>query len=93
LEQARAVPGDAHIAIAGGASTVNQFQVAGLLDELRLHITPFTVGAGTRIFDGAPPLRLEQVASRPVPSRPAGHPRDLPPRPLTGTSTEVTPAV
>lgn len=64
LEQARAVPGDANIAIAGGASTVNQYLAAGLLDELRLHIAPFTVGAGTRVFDGVPPLKLEQVSSR-----------------------------
>ena len=64
LEQAKAVPGDANIAIAGGASTVNQYLAAGLLDELRLHITPFTVGTGTRIFDGVPPMKFEQVASR-----------------------------
>jgi dihydrofolate reductase len=64
MEQARAVPGDADIAIAGGASTVNQYLSAGLLDELRLHITPFTLGAGTRLFEGVPPLRLEQISSR-----------------------------
>lgn len=64
MEQARAVPGDANIAIAGGASTVNQYLAAGLLDELRLHVTPFTLGVGTRIFDGVPPLRLEQISSR-----------------------------
>jgi dihydrofolate reductase len=64
LEQASAVPGDTNVAIAGGASTVNQYLAAGLLDELRLHITPFTVGAGTRIFDGVPPLKSEQVSSR-----------------------------
>jgi len=45
MDQASAVPGDADIAIAGGASTVNQYLEAGLLDELRLHITPFTLGA------------------------------------------------
>lgn len=64
LERARAVPGDADVAVAGGASTVNQYLAAGLLDELRLHITPFTLGAGTRIFDGVPALRLEQISSR-----------------------------
>jgi dihydrofolate reductase len=64
LAQASDVPGDANIAIAGGASTVNQYLAAGLLDELRLHITPFTLGAGTRIFDGVPPLKLDQIASR-----------------------------
>lgn len=64
MEQANAAPGDANVAIAGGASTVNQYLTAGLLDELRLHITPFTVSAGTRIFDGVPPLKLEQISSR-----------------------------
>jgi dihydrofolate reductase len=64
LEQARAAPGDADIAIAGGASTINQYLAAGLLDELHLHITPFTLGAGTRIFEGVPPLELEQISSR-----------------------------
>jgi dihydrofolate reductase len=64
LEQASAVPGDANVAIAGGASTVNQYLAAGLLDELRLHISPFTLGAGTRVFDGVPSLKLEQVSSR-----------------------------
>ena len=32
--------------------------------ELRLHIVPLTLGAGTRLFEGVPPLNLEQVASR-----------------------------
>ena len=64
MERARSVPGDGDIAVAGGASTVNQYLTAGLLDELHLHITPFTMGAGTRVFDGVPPLRLEQISAR-----------------------------
>ena len=64
LAQARAITGDGNIAVAGGASTVNQYLASGLLDELRLHIAPFTLGAGTRVFDGVPPLKLEQAFSR-----------------------------
>ncbi len=64
LEQARAAAGGGDISIAGGATTVNQFLAAGLIDELRLHVSPMTMGAGTRLFDGVPPLRLEQVAVR-----------------------------
>ncbi|MFD2265259.1 dihydrofolate reductase family protein [Lacibacterium aquatile] len=64
LRQARQVAGDQDVAISGGASTINQYLTAGLIDELRLHITPFTLGVGTRIFDGVPPLKLEQVSSR-----------------------------
>ena len=64
LERARAEAGEQGISIAGGAGTVNQFLAAGLLDELRLHITPSIVGAGERVFDGVPPQRLERVSVR-----------------------------
>ena len=64
LAQARAAAGDGDISIHGGATTINQYLAAGLVDELRLHIVPLTLGAGTRLFDGVPPLKLEQVKSR-----------------------------
>jgi dihydrofolate reductase len=64
LAQARAAAGDGDVVIAGGATTINQYLAAGLVDELRLHVVPFTLGAGTRLFDGVPPLKLEQVTSR-----------------------------
>nr|WP_211658971.1 dihydrofolate reductase family protein [Phytoactinopolyspora halophila] len=64
LAQAREVAGDGDVAIMGGASTINQYLAAGLIDEMRLHIVPFTLGAGTRLFEGVPPLNLEQVDSR-----------------------------
>jgi dihydrofolate reductase len=64
LAQARAAAGDGDVAIMGGATTINQYLAAGLIDELRLHIVPLTLGAGTRLFEGVPPLKLEQVHSR-----------------------------
>jgi dihydrofolate reductase len=64
LAQARAAAGDGDVAIQGGATTINQYLGAGLIDELRLHIVPLTLGAGTRLFEGVPPLKLEQVKSR-----------------------------
>jgi dihydrofolate reductase len=64
MEQARAAAGDGNISIAGGASTVNQYLTAGLIDELRLHITASVLGAGERVFDGVPPQRLERVSVR-----------------------------
>lgn len=64
LKRAVEVAGDGTIAISGGAATVNQFLAAGLIDELRVHITPVVLGAGERLFDGVPPLSLQQVASR-----------------------------
>ena len=62
LSQARAVAGDRDISIAGGASTVNQFLAAGLLDELRLHVSPVTLGAGERLE--VPPDAFDAVSTR-----------------------------
>jgi dihydrofolate reductase len=64
LRQAREAAGDGEVSIMGGATTINQYLAAGAVDELRLHITPVTMGSGTRLFDGVPPLRLEPVTSR-----------------------------
>jgi dihydrofolate reductase len=64
FKRAREAAGDGDISIHGGATTVNQYLSAGMLDELRLHIVPLTLGAGTRLFDGVPQLNLEQVESR-----------------------------
>ena len=64
LRQARTAAGSGNVGIQGGATTVNQYLAAGLIDELRLHIVPVTFGSGTRLFDGVPALDLEQVESR-----------------------------
>jgi dihydrofolate reductase len=61
LEQARAAAGDADVAIAGGAATVNQYLAAGLIDELRLHIAPVVLGAGERLLAGVGDLALEPI--------------------------------
>ncbi|MFH8926113.1 dihydrofolate reductase family protein [Streptomyces pristinaespiralis] len=66
LSHARAAAGDGDVSVLGGATTINQYLAAGLVDELRLHIVPLTLGAGTRLFEGVPPLELEQVTSRPA---------------------------
>jgi dihydrofolate reductase len=66
LEQARTAAGAGDVLIAGGANTINQYLAAGLVDEVRLHIVPLILGAGTRLFEGVAPLNLEQVAARPA---------------------------
>jgi dihydrofolate reductase len=63
LAQARAAADGRVVAIAGGASTVNQYLAAGLIDELRLHIAPLTLGSGERLFEGID-VRLEPVDAR-----------------------------
>ena len=64
LDQARAAAGDADVAVAGGATTINQYLAARLIDELRLHIVPLVLGSGERLFDGVAELELEQVSAR-----------------------------
>jgi dihydrofolate reductase len=68
LEQARAAAGERDVSIAGGASTVQQYLRAGLLDELYLHITPVVLGAGERLLDdvGDPTLEPVKVVASPA---------------------------
>ena len=61
LEQARTAAGDKDVMIAGGASAVQQYLAAGLLDELYLHIVPILLGAGERLLEGVGDPRLEPV--------------------------------
>ncbi|GAA1987740.1 dihydrofolate reductase family protein [Microbacterium pumilum] len=72
LAQAREDAGDADVAIGGGASTTNQFLAAGLIDELRIHVVPLTLGYSgrtdvVRLFDGVPPLRFTSTTVRATP--------------------------
>jgi dihydrofolate reductase len=61
VEQARLAAGDKNVSVAGGASIVQQCLEAGLLDELTIHVAPVLLGAGTRLFENAPPQGLEIV--------------------------------
>jgi dihydrofolate reductase len=61
LSQAKAVAGDMHVDIAGGASTVRQAFEAGAIDDLYLDIAPVLLGSGERMFDGIPLVGLQQV--------------------------------
>ena len=66
LVQAEEMAGEKEVAVAGGASTIQQYLAAGLLDELHLHIVPTILGGGERLLEnvGDPKLEpLEVVAS------------------------------
>jgi len=64
LKQAKAAAGSRDVAIAGGANVINQYLVAGLIDELWLHITPVTVGSGQRLFKDTPGIKLTPLEAR-----------------------------
>ena len=67
LERARDAAGDLNVSIAGGPSTLNASLAAGAVDELRLHVVPFTLGEGLRVFDDVSDLALVPVSSRTTP--------------------------
>ena len=63
LEQARAAAGVQDVSLGGGASAVQQYLAAGLLDEILVSVVPILLGGGARLFDnlGEPKPRLRQT--------------------------------
>jgi dihydrofolate reductase len=61
LALARAAAGGQKVSIAGGAHTIRQYLRAGLVDELYLHLVPFTLGAGERLFEDVGSLTLSPI--------------------------------
>jgi len=61
LSKAKEAAGNRNVKIMGGATTINQYLAAGLIDELWLHIVPVTIGAGARLFEGVPNIKLEPI--------------------------------
>jgi dihydrofolate reductase len=51
LERALKAANGQDVIIGGGASTIQQYLRAGLIDEMRILIAPILAGAGERLFD------------------------------------------
>jgi dihydrofolate reductase len=68
LEQARAAAGEKDVAIGGGASVVQQYLNAGLVDEFLIHLAPVFLGDGVRLFDGLDGVEanIERVVHSPA---------------------------
>ena len=60
VDQARAVAGDKDVVVMGGANVIDQCLAAGLVDELRIHLSPLVLGGGTRLFGLSGPATLVQ---------------------------------
>lgn len=59
MAQAREAAGEKDVRVEGGADIDRQYLNAGLIEEIRLHIAPILLGAGSSLFAGASPdLRL-----------------------------------
>jgi dihydrofolate reductase len=61
LDQARQTAGGRDVVLAGGASVVQQYLAAGLVDEFELAIVPILLGDGARLLENLGDLRIEQV--------------------------------
>ena len=52
VEQARPAAGDKAVVVMGGGDVIRQCLDAGLVDELRIHLSPIVLGTGTPLFAG-----------------------------------------
>lgn len=62
IQRARGAAGDRDVFVMGGGALIGSCLRDGLLDELRLHLSPEVLGAGTPLFDGVGRHRLEQTS-------------------------------
>jgi len=72
LRQAREVAGNRDIRIAGGATTIQQYLNAGLVDEFTIHCAPVVFGHGIPLFANMNPdikVKIKQA----VPSQAVTH--------------------
>lgn len=59
MAQAKEAAGEQDVMVMGGADIDRQYMDAGLIDEIRLHLSPLALGGGTSLFAGVrPDLRL-----------------------------------
>lgn len=65
VERARTAADGRDVLVVGGGSVIRQCLVAGLLDELQVHLVPVLMGDGVRLFERTrgpvPPLRADRV--------------------------------
>lgn len=64
VDRARAAAGDNDAVVMGGGNVVGQCIAGGLVDELRIHLAPIVLGAGTPLF--APGVTRRELVQREV---------------------------
>ena len=69
--------GDRDVFVMGGGRTIAGCLAAGLLDQLRIHLSPEVLGAGTPLFDAVGRHRLRQVKVETSPSQPTSPTRSF----------------
>jgi dihydrofolate reductase len=61
VAQAAEAAGERDVTVVGGVDLDRQLLAAGLVDELHVDVMPVLLGSGLRLFDGTPPLVLEEL--------------------------------
>jgi dihydrofolate reductase len=61
LERAMQAAQGHDVSLGGGASVVQQYLAAGLVDEFYLHVVPVLLGRGERLFENVAGLKVEQA--------------------------------
>jgi dihydrofolate reductase len=64
IDQARGASGDKDVVVMGGGDVVRQCVDARLIDELKIHLAPIVLGAGTPLFVGSGRRELVQRSVR-----------------------------
>jgi dihydrofolate reductase len=64
IDAARNAAGDRDAVVMGGGDVVAQTLAQGLLDELRIHLAPIVLGAGTPLFEDGVRCELTQTEVR-----------------------------
>ena len=62
---ARDAAGGKDVVVMGGGSVIRQCVLAGLVDELSLHVSPIVFGGGTPLFGDGDRVELRQTGVRP----------------------------
>lgn len=73
LALARDAAGERDIRIGGGANTIRQFLVEGLIDEMHIAISPVLLGTGEPLFQGVNLRELGYECKKQVPTELATH--------------------
>ncbi len=73
LERARAAAGGRNVSIWGGADVIQQYLLAGLLDEMQIHLVPVLLGGGVRLFQDLGPDHIELRRTRSIETPGATH--------------------
>lgn len=64
IAAARKTAGQKDTVVMGGADVISQSLIAGLVDELRIHLAPVILGGGTPLFRRAASIPLVQSSVR-----------------------------